>query len=281
VIVAAPITFQTADGETTHAPLVFMAVGGATPARSILDSGSDVHLLNEDLADELGLDKSPGEEGTDHSGNTMPSWTVGDVSAVIDGYAVTLRESFSIPAPPPFPRMGIRAMLSPHHLHPTAFVVIDTALHELLFVEGKDDDIQDFLQSRQPALATLRLVRDPGHQAVVVKAAIDGFDEIPALLDTGGKKTEFSAAAMGGLTSETSERLGGGVSGLDYAGWSVGPRTLVVGGQRLSVPDLKVRAEMHDPQAIIGMDVMAGTVLAAAADLARPVFWQVPVSLAE
>jgi len=256
--------------------MVFLGIGGAAPARCILDSGSDVHIVTEDLADELGLDKVPGEEGTDHGGNTMPSWTVGDVAADLDGFALSLKECVSIPAPPPFPKFGIRSMLSPHRVHPTAFAVIDTAERELLFVDGSDSEVEEFLRSRQSGLTMLKLVRDPDHQSVVAMAAIEGFDEIPALLDTGGKKTEFSATALGGLTSAESQRLGGGVSGSDYAGWSVGPKSLVVGGQTLPVPALMVRAEMHDPQAIIGMDVMRGTVLAAAADLARPVFWQVP-----
>ena len=33
---------------------------------------------------------------------------------------------------------------------------------------------------------------------------------------------------------------------------------------------------MHDPQAIVGMDALRGTILAMSADLARPVFWLVP-----
>jgi len=33
---------------------------------------------------------------------------------------------------------------------------------------------------------------------------------------------------------------------------------------------------MHDPQAIIGMDALRGTVLAFANDVAKPVFWLVP-----
>ena len=33
---------------------------------------------------------------------------------------------------------------------------------------------------------------------------------------------------------------------------------------------------MHDPQGIVGMDLLRGTVLAVAADAARPVAWQIP-----
>ncbi len=104
-------------------------------------------------------------------------------------------------------------------------------------------------------------------------AALDGYDEIPTLLNTGGKSTEYSSTVMAGLTSETHERLGGGVSGADVLGWSVGAHRLMVGGRSVPLPKLSVRPQMHDPQAIIGMDALRGTVLAMAADLSRPVFW--------
>ena len=44
----------------------------------VLDTGSDVHILTKELVDELGLDVEEGEEGVDHSGATMPSWSVAD-----------------------------------------------------------------------------------------------------------------------------------------------------------------------------------------------------------
>jgi hypothetical protein len=79
-----------------------------------------------------------------------------------------------------------------------------------------------------------------------------------------------------GLIGGGLERLGGGVSGSDYAGGIVGHRTLIVDGRRLAVPALAVREKMHDPQGIVGMDVLRGTILASAGDLRRPVFWLVP-----
>jgi hypothetical protein len=47
----------------------------------------------------------------------------------------------------------------------------------------------------------------------------------------------------------------------------------VVDGRRLQIPSLAIRQQMHDPQGIVGMDVLRGTVLACAADLSRPVLW--------
>ena len=270
-----PITYEVRGGGTTHAPMIIASVGGVE-ARLVLDTGSEVHLLNEDLADELGLAKEPGEEGTDHSGATMPSWNVGDVAMTMGGADLRLRDVVAIPAPPPFPSRGIRGILSPQNLHPTLMTVIDMLADELLLVEGSDDEVADLLQARWPALGLLTLPRHGAFPSVVVPGSIEGFEEMPIMLNTGGKGTEFSSAAVPGLVVEASERLGAGVSGADYAGGSVGAGTLVLGGHRLTVPAVLIRQHMHDPQGMVGMDVLRGTVLACAADLSRPVYWMRP-----
>ena len=276
IIAQLPITFDTADGTTTHAPLIMTSVGGAAPARYILDTGSEVHLLNEDLADELQLEKVPGEDGVDHAGNTMPSWTVGDVGIDLGGFSATLGDCVSIPAPAAFTTKGFRGGLSPQDLHPDAWIVIDTAADELLLLEGANEETADFLRARAPGLNLLILPRDTRYTTVVVPAALDGYDEIPTLLNTGGKSTEYGAETVAGMASGTEERLGAGVSGADYAGWSVGAHFLKIGGGKVSLPKVSVRPQMHDPQAIVGMDAMRGTVLAFANDLSKPVFWLVP-----
>ena len=275
VLARAPLTFEIASGGVTHAPLLFAALGGSAPARYVVDSGSDVHLLNEDLADELGLAKQPGEEGVDHAGNTMPSWSVGDVPAVVDGLDLVLRDAVAIPAPPPFPGYGIRGILSPQNLHPEAWTVIDTAAGELLLLEATDEAAADYLSARTPALRLLTLSRDADFPSLVVPAALDGFAEMPTMLNTGGKQTEYSASALPSLRPQVTGRLGGGVSGADYVGGSVGRQTLLVGGARVVIEDVHLREQMHEPQGLVGMDVLRGTVLTLATDLSRPVFWQI------
>ena len=275
VLATAPLTFDVASGGTSHAPLVMASVGGAPPARFVLDTGSEVHLLNEDLVDELALTKEPGEEGTDHAGNTMPSWSVGDVPGVVGGRDLLLRDAVAIPAPPPFPGFGIRGILSPQILHASAWAVIDMMASEMLLVEATEEQAADFLRARSPALELLTLVRDVDFPSLVVNAALDGFAEMPTLLNTGGKATEYSAASVPGLLAQAVGRLGGGVSGAEYLGGSVGRQELVVDGRRVMVPNVHVREQMHDPQGMVGMDVLRGTVLVCAADLSRPVFWQI------
>ena len=119
ILARVPITFDTLDGSPQHAPLVVGSVGGIE-TRFVLDTGSEVHILTKELVDSLGLEVEPGEEGVDHSGATMPSWSVEDVALSLGGLALTLRDVVSIPAPPPSRRKGIGGILSPQHLHPTA-----------------------------------------------------------------------------------------------------------------------------------------------------------------
>jgi Aspartyl protease len=274
-LVRAPITFEAADGGSQHAPLVVGSVGGEV-TRLVLDTGSDVHLLTKELVDELGLVLAEGEEGTDHSGATMPSWTVEDVVCALGGVELVLRDVVAIPAPLSFPRWGIGGILSPQHLHESACTVIDLVAHELLLVDGSDDAIADWLAERSPTVTTVVLDRDPTFGSVVVSASVMPHAEIPTMLNTGGTRTEFSADAVPGVAGGAPERLGGGVSGADVMGANAGEATLVVAGYDVRVPALAVRESMHDPQGMVGMDVLPGTILAVFADVARPVFWQIP-----
>ena len=275
VLDTAPITFDGADGSTGHAPLVAGSVGGIDTLL-VLDTGSDVHILTKELVDELGLDVEEGEEGIDHSGATMPSWSVADVPLGLGDTALTLRHLVAIPAPAPFPAKGIGGILSPQHLHPTAVLVIDLAADELLLVEGDDDEVGAWLAGRSLTLETLSLERDPAFTTVVVPAAVRPFAEMPTLLNTGGKRTEFSSAAVPGLGDGTLERLGGSVSDTDVIGSSGGAQVLAVAGHDVPVEQLAVRETMHDPQGMVGADVLRGTVLACAGDRSRRVFWQIP-----
>lgn len=275
VLTRIPVTFEAADGGLTHAPLVAGRLGDVTTLL-VLDTGSDVHLLNKDLVDRLGLAFENGEEGTDHSGATMPSWSVEDVGLELGEIEVTLGDVVGIPAPPPFPPMGIGGILSPQHLHPTATTVIDLVAHELLLVEAADEALPAWLEERSPDLTALVLKRDDSFGMVVVPAAISPHDEIPTILNTGGKSTEFGLGSVPSFAAAAFERLGGGVSGADVLGARMGAATLVVAGREIPVASLVVREQMHDPQGMVGMDVLRGTVVAASADVTRPAVWQIP-----
>ena len=91
-----------------------------------------------------------------------------------------------------------------------------------------------------------------------------------------GNARAISRAAVPGLDSGAEERLGGGVSGADVIGSSAGAQVITVAGHDLPVAQFAVRESMHDPQGMVGMDVLPGTVLACAADRGRRVIWQIP-----
>ena len=274
ILTRAPIAFVAADGSAQHAPLVAGSVGGIETL-FVLDTGSEVHILTKELVDRVGLDVEEGEEGVDHSGATMPSWSVEDVPLSLGALELTLGDVVSIPAPAPFPPKGIGGILSPQHFHPTAVTVVDLVGDELLLVEGDDHEVATWLGERSPELATLSLERDPEFSSVVVPAAVRPFPELPTLLNTGGRRTEFSKAAVPGLGDESVERLGGGVSGADVLGSSGGAQVIVVAGHDVAVEQLAVRETMHDPQGMLGIDVLRGTVLACGADRGRRVIWQI------
>lgn len=275
VLVRAVITYTGADASTQHAPLVAASIEHVETL-FVLDTGSDVHILTKDLVDRLDLDVEEGEEGVDHSGATMPSWSVEDVSLALGDAELGLRHIVSIPAPAPFHRLGVGGILSPQHLHPTAVTVLDLAADELLLVDGDDADVGAWLAKRTPKLTTLALERDPDFATVVVPAAVRPYEELPTLLNTGGRRTEFSKTAVPGLGDGQFERLGGGVSSTDVIGSSAGTHVIAVAGHDVPVERLAVREVMHDPQGMVGADVMRGTVLACAADRRRRVFWAVP-----
>ena len=187
-----------------------------------------------------------------------------------------LRDIVSIPAPAPFPRVGIGGILSPQHLHPTAVVVIDLAADELLLVEGDDDEVAAWLADALPVARDALARARPGvheHRRARRRTALRR--RCRRCLNTGGKRTEFSSAAVPGLGDGSAERLGGGVSGADVIGSSGGAQVSWSPATRCSSNRLAVRETMHDPQGMVGADVLRGTVLACAADRSRRVVWQI------
>jgi hypothetical protein len=272
-LVRVPITFRAADGTIVHSPLVAATVAG-NDTLLVLDTGSEVHLLTAETAERAGLTLEEGEEGTDHGGTTLPSWSTGDVELRLAGEELPLRDVVVVPPPPPFPRWGIGGILSPQLLHQQARIVIDLVRDELLVVDAVPDDVTARLAARSPASTTLSLARDGKTTTPVVQAAIEPFAPTAAMLNTGGRRTEFDESVVPGLAAAGEERLGGGVSGADVMGTPAGDQVLIVGGARVPVPRLAVRREMGYPPGLVGMNVLRGTVLALDANPAGVVTWQ-------
>ena len=270
-----PLTFLAADGSPVHAPMIRATVGGIDTLL-VLDTGSEVHLLTKELSDVIGLELEEGEEGTDHSGATMPSWSAGEVPMRAGGLDLPLRDVVVIPAPAPFPARGIGGILSPQHLLPDARVVLDMADDELLLLREAAGETEARLRTRHPAFRFLDLARDGRSTTPVVPGAIVPFDETSVLVNTGGRHTEFDSTVVPDLAPTAVERLGSGVSGAGVMGSVLPDRVLRMGGVEVAVGSLVLREGMVYPHAMIGMDLLRGTVVSCDADPGGRLTWQIP-----
>lgn len=277
-VLRAPIHFETQGGQAVHAPLVLATIG-ACRTRLILDTGSDVHLLTAELAREAGLALETLDTGTDHAGATMASWLVGDVPITLDEATgdsnLVLRGVVAIPAPEAFSRQGIGGALSPQRLHATAYAVIDEVADELVVVDGDPGSVRDWLLGRRPGTEVLSIERRPGADVPVVAAAIEPFEPVAVLINTGGRHTEYEPGVLPGLSTATLERIGTGVSGAPVMGGRAGSQVLRLAKGTLEVAELMLRSGIGDPPAMIGQDVLRGSVVAVGPDPSTPVLWQV------
>jgi len=280
MVLRAPIHFVALTGEPVHAPLVLATIG-AFHTRLILDTGSDVHLITTEVAQAAGLPLAAVDAGTDHSGATLDSWVVGDAAVALDegeGQAsLLLHEVVAIPSPAAFARQGIGGILSPQRLHGTAFAVIDEIDDELVLLDAPVGELPGWLRARHASPEILTLDRRPGDDRPIVQAGIEPHPAVPVLVNTGGRRTEFEPASVPGLEAGAAERIGTGVSGAAVLGAPAGRQVLRLGEHRVGVPALMLRAGMADPPAMIGQDVLRGTVVAIGPDASTPVFWQVEV----
>ena len=275
ILLDEPITFSVGDDKQTHAPMVHATIHG-TRTKLILDTGSTDHLLTVELAEEVGLELAEGEEGTDSTGESVPSWSVGDVPVEIGGMSFTLGSVVGIHGPPPFIQGGIGGIVSPQHLHASAWAVLDLAGERFQLVETDEADPSTWLTESVAGMRLLRLDRAPGDETILVRAAIEPFARVVTMLDTGGKRTEMVAAIGPGLEAGPMEVIGHGVGGGESFGSAVADQTLVAGDARIPVQRLILRDAMEDRDLLIGMDVLRGMVLAVHGDPAKPVLWMVP-----
>ena len=275
ILVALPITFQVGD-RVVHSPMVHAQVGGVQ-TKLILDSGASDHVFTMDLVRRASLELGEAEEGFDHVGASIPSVMLGNVSISLGETSLALEGVCAFDGPAEFAEGGIGGFLSPQSLHPAAWTVMDFAANELLLVHADPSEVAGWLTDRRPDLDLLsleRLVDDT--ETLVVPGAIEPFATVSTMLNTGSSGTEFAASAAPGLSGVRSEGTGFGVSGASVDGEELSGQVLRVGGRRFPVDALLIRDPMPPPPGQIGMDLLAGSVLAIGADAAHPVLWLVP-----
>jgi hypothetical protein len=278
IVLRVPIRFDAQNGDPIHAPVVLATIG-AIHTRLILDTGSDVHLLTAELAEAAGLSLTTLDEGTDHAGSSLDSWLVGDVVVVFDqaspADALLLHDVVAIPAPAAFSSQGIGGILSPQRLHTTAFAVIDETNDELTLADADADAIRAWLLARRGTPDVIAIPRLPGDLRPIVQVSIEPHPELQVLVNTGGRHTEFAPEAVPGLAGGAIERIGTGVSGAAVMGARAGIGVLRLGNHRVALPSVMLRPSMTDPPAMLGQDVLRGTVVAVGPDPATPILWQV------
>lgn len=277
ILLDVPITFNVGEERTTHAPMVHATIQGHA-TKLILDTGSTDHILTIELANELGLESAPGEEGTDSTGASVASLTLGTVTAEIGGQAFDLENVIAITAPAPFPGFGIGGILSAQHINPDAWAMLDLVGERFTLLESDEAALTAWLTARAPTLELLRLDRAAGDTTILVGAAVEPHEPVVTMLDTGGKRTQFTRAAVPDAGEGPQATSGRGVGGGTSLGTELAARTLVVGGARLPVQSLIVSPEMEGRDGLVGMDVLRGTVLTVSGDPDRPVLWQVAPS---
>jgi hypothetical protein len=275
-LLSAPLRFTTADGTQTHAPMALATVGGLE-TRLICDTGASEHVLTLDLARRLGADLVPDEPGTDAAGDPVPSWRIERLAGSVAGWPISLHGAPVAEGPPPFAGWGIGGFLSPQRLHPTAWIVLDLASPVLAVVDDPLEAVLAELQRRHPSLGPVRLERDPSDTTILVRAAVDGYREVLTLIDSGARSTSFAAAALPGMVPGEEGVSGRAVGGREMRAATVAGARLRVGDALLPIGSLFLTPEAHGAvEGVIGMDVLRGTVLVLAADVARPVTWFVP-----
>ena len=277
VLVVEPITFEVGD-RVVHSPMVHADIAGVK-TKLILDSGASDHVFTMDLVRRAGLTPGEAEAGFDHVGASMPSVTLGRVPITLAGMEVALGRVYAFDGPAEFRAWGIGGFLSPQSLHPSAWAAVDLVDNELLLIDGATSDLSSWLQEQRPGFELLSLERLADEtQTLVVPAAIEPFPTVTTMLNTGSSSTEFAAAAVPGLTGVRAEGSGFGLSGASVDGEEVTDQVLRVGGRALPVSVLLIRDPMPAPPGLVGMDVLAGTILAVHGDRRHPVLWLVPTS---
>jgi hypothetical protein len=241
----------------------------------ILDTGSTDHVLTRELLDRVGVVGTPAEDGTDHAGAPVRSWSVGNLEVRVGGVSLALRDVVAIDGPPPFAGWGIGGFLSPQHLDPTARVLIDLLGCRLVIAEGSGG-VDAWLGARVPSLRPVRLDRARETTTVAVEAAVEPFPAVTTMLNTGGRATEFARSSVPGLAGADPRERGAGVSGAPVMGVDAGAQVLLVGGARIPIPKLVVRDPIDGPSGLVGIDVLRGTALIVGADPATAAVWLVP-----
>lgn len=237
-------------------------------------------MLTVDLAKRAGLTYQAGDPGTDVAGSAVPSWEVGETIIDLHGTTVALSRVVAIEGPEPFAEWGVGGFLSPQRLWPEATVVLDLIRDRLLVLDGPAEAVRAQLSERHESCVLVTGVRHSSG-TLGVTASVLPFHPVVAMLDTGAGGTEVAALAVA-ADVEPWVTSGRGVGGTVIEVAELAEQALQVGEARYALPILSVRDRIPTPEgakddevphALIGMDLMKGTVLAIAPEHDGSVLW--------
>ena len=283
VFLETALLFTVPDGDGTraiHTPLVQARIGDTTTLL-IIDSGATEPVFTAALARAIGAKLQPAEPGTDHAGQSVPSWSMTENAILnLGGRALTLDSPVVIEGPAPFERWGIGGFLSPQALHPTATVVIDLRSNLLSLVEGALEDISREVSARHADLSGLSLprvdVEGDALRLVIVEAALKPSAAVRLMLNTGGNEAEIAPYAMSGPLDGPEGVRGRGLSGAPVMGLTRSDQRLTIGGASIALPEVTVREQSAAYDAQLGMAALRDTVLVVSPRRDLPVGWWIP-----
>ena len=270
-------------GQALHCPMVAATIAGCT-TKLIVDTGATSHLLTRELIQRAGLHAVASAPGRDVAGDSVPSWSVGDVLADIEGARFTLQDVTAIDGPEPFREWGVGGFLSPQHLAADATVVLDLAVNRLAIVVGGLERVSSDLRDRLGEFVVLEGVRHSA-DTLGLRVRISPAPPIVAILDTGAAETEVAAAALGRTADGPAVSSGRGVGGSSIEVRSLTDQILEVASARLPIARLGIRdtipapedaRESEIPLALIGMDLLRGTVIVIPPRPRTSLLWFVP-----
>ena len=276
-----PLTYDV-PGRVLHCPMVTATIGGCA-TNLIVDTGATSHVLTMDFVERAGLLAVESAPGRDVAGDSVPSWSVDDVVADVGRASITLHEVVAIDGPEPFREWGVGGFLSPQRLAVDATVVLDLVANRLGVVADDVDAIASDLRHRLGELVAVEGVRHAA-DTLGFHVRVPPGPPIVAILDSGAADTDIAAAAVD--RADGPVRSGGrGVGGSAIEVTTLTGQILEVGPARLPIARLGVRdtipapddaPESEIPQALIGMDLLAGTVVVIAPRPRASLIWFVP-----
>lgn len=275
-----PLSYDVS-GETLHCP-VADAVVGSVRTKLIVDTGATEHVLTVDVVDRAELAREPGKVGTDAAGKHVPTWEVRTPRIDVGGTKLVVGTVPAIEGPTPFAAWGIGGFLSPQRLSPDHVVVVDFVQNSLEAYGEEAGSVVGRLRSRYPEAI---IVGGQKHQSgtIGVNVAV-GSSEVVAIFDSGAAATEI---VMAGATGSGDVRRSRSVGGTEMEASTVISATLVAGDAQFSLKALSVvrqvavpegSTENEVPAAVIGMDLLSGTLLVVPSRNDEAIWWVVPTT---